>query len=386
MLNLEKKNPDRIPVGDRVVIYRRGKKGTWVAEFNDRGIHRRKSLSTCNRKAAIERATRIAAELVDGQFAPRPQVTIETAIDKYLDYLSVEGRARRTIVRYRGELRQFAAFAERKGIRRLTQMSMSLLDAYRAHRSSDHGAASVYHETVVIKQLFRWACRRGMISDNLIRDYEVKKPRRKDRTAPTLEQVNRILDECTSRQRPMIAMLAFTGMRVSSLQHQRRDWIDLDRRRMQYYDAKKRQTVQDVPIHNRLAAELAAAKNDGHTLLFTAAPSAKYPKGGRPISAKRLNTYFTAAARRAGISGFTLHSLRHFFKTFTINSNVPDRVVDAWLHHTDGSVRGGYYHPSWRASRKFMDRVPFDLQDSASNSRDDTKPQASDDQEQGDPQ
>ena len=47
-------------VGDRVTVYPRGKKNTYVADFWQDGVHRKVSLRTANKKVATERATKIA--------------------------------------------------------------------------------------------------------------------------------------------------------------------------------------------------------------------------------------------------------------------------------------------------------------------------------------
>ena len=88
-------------------------------------------------------------------------------------------------------------------------------------------------------------------------------------------------------------------------------------------------------------------------------PSGTYPNGGRPSNTKKLNYYFKAAAARAGVDGFAVHSLRHFFKTFCINNGVPREIVDRGQGHADGSVSGGYYHLNREVSKEHMHRVPF---------------------------
>ncbi|KKM01931.1 hypothetical protein LCGC14_1789500 [marine sediment metagenome] len=354
---------ERIPVGDRVVICRRGRKQIYNAEFSEGGVHRRKSLRTSSKKVAMKRATELAAQLETGEFKPTPRTKIRRAVAAYIAFLVAKDRARKTIVRYRGELNTFADFAEANNVYRLDQITASVFDKYRAHRGKDHKPATIYHESVIVKQLLKWSRRRDLIKVNPIVDYELEKPKREGKSALTLKQVNTILSECTPRQRRMIAMLAFTGMRVSSLQAQRLEWIEWNIGRMKYHDVKKRQIVENMPIHQRLAAELASLTEGDQELLFTAAPSPKYPKGGRPVNAKRLNEYFKMAAQRAGITAFTLHDLRRFFKTFTVNASVPERAVDQWLNHSDGSVRGIYYHLSWEESRRFMDMVRFDRED-----------------------
>lgn len=350
----------RVSIGDRVKIYRRGKKGTWTAEFQHSDSHRRKSLGTSNKKVATERATRLAAELAGGTYQAPKRVRLREGVDRYLEFLRTEDRADRTVTRYRGELERFVEFAESRRVRRLDAVGVSLLDQYRAERSRDCAPATVYHESVVIKQLFKWAKRRGLLATNPVADYRLNKPRLISRPALSLEQVNAILRQCSERQFRMLATLAFTGMRVSSLQVLERRDVDLEGGWLTVRDVKKRQQYK-LPIHSRLLAVLQEARREDkdHELLFTARPSRKYPEGGRPINAKRLNEYFKAAAERAGITGFTLHDLRHFFKSFTVNSGVPERAVDIWLNHADGSVRQRYYHLSPEESQAFMEAVPF---------------------------
>lgn len=58
---------ERIKVGDRVTIRKRGSGGTWQAEFHFSGEHRRKSLKTKNKKIAVQRASQLDAELVSGE-------------------------------------------------------------------------------------------------------------------------------------------------------------------------------------------------------------------------------------------------------------------------------------------------------------------------------
>jgi integrase len=356
---------ERIPVGDRVVVYRRGAKGIWTAEFSDGGVHRRKSLRTRNKKVAIQRATEVAGQLEVGDFRAAPnRVSIRQAIGDYIEFLVTNNRAHRTLTRYRGELNTFADFAAERNVRNLAQVSMSLLDSYRAYRAKDHEPATLYHESVVIKQLCKWSRKRGLILSNPIVDYELDKPRPKEKKAPSLEQVNLILEQCTPRRRAEIEMLAFSGMRSGEAQGLKRasvnlrdGWIDI----LDQVDGptKTASSVRSVPIHPRLLKLLMALPKHEYELFFVAEPSGRYPDGGQAINTKRLNEYFKAAAARADIEGFTCHSLRHFFKTFCINAGVPREMVDRWQGHTDGSVSGRYYHVHDATSKQLMDSVPF---------------------------
>jgi len=78
-------NRERIPVGDRVTICRRGSKGIWSAEFSLNGGHKRRSLKTQNKRFAIRKATELAAELEAGTYRSELPTKIRDAGDAYIE-------------------------------------------------------------------------------------------------------------------------------------------------------------------------------------------------------------------------------------------------------------------------------------------------------------
>jgi integrase len=83
------------------------------------------------------------------------------------------------------------------------------------------------------------------------------------------------------------------------------------------------------------------------------------------MNTKRLNEDFLTILKEFGIAagkkdGFTIHSLRSFFKTFCINAGVPREVVDIWQGHApDRSASAGYYKLSDEDSQISMKKVAF---------------------------
>ena len=66
--------------------------------------------------------------------------------------------------------------------------------------------------------------------------------------------------------------------------------------------------------------------------------------------------------------GLVVHSLRHFFETFCINSRIPQPVVDAWMGHAGHQGTGAlYYQLSDAESQKFIKQVPFEMKSATSS-------------------
>jgi integrase len=362
-------NSTRERVGDRVTIRPRGKKGIFVAEFWHDGQHRRRSLRTTNKRVARTRAAALEHQLSQGQLAKSPPpVTVREAIRRYLEHLKTEGRAPRTLTRYRGELDALADYLEGQlGIVGLSRITITSFDRFRQERRRNHKARTMYHEGVVAKQFLRWCVSRGLLTENPLRECRLSKPPITRRPAPTLAQVHQILEESGPAARDRILTLALTGTRVGELQALRTVDVDLAAGFInivqQLRGPTKTGLARRVPIHPMLASVLQKhLANNHHELLFTAEPSSKYPAGGHAFSPKQLNDAFRAAAKRAGLVGFTQHSLRHFFIRHCINNGVPERAVRQWVGQVGrkDSSTSEYYDLTELESLSFMNQLSFD--------------------------
>lgn len=363
-------DPTRVPVGDRVTIYQRGRKKTWTADFSSDNAHRRVSLRTTNKKVAVERATKLAAELTHGAFRPPPPArSVREAVDAYLTHLTTEDRAPRTLVKYRGELDRFVAFLAGRRVTRLGQVTASHFDAYRAARRATCSRKTVYSEGVLLKQLFKWSRTRKLVGENPLADVKLDKPPLEPKEGPSLAQVDAVLAAADEPLRSQLAVLAFTGMRSGELRRLQPGDVDLAAgwihiRSRPGAETKTRDS-RKVPIHPRLRAVLEALPATARPWLFCAAPSRYHPAGDHPVSTQRINERFTGLAGRLGLpagrpDGLVIHSLRHFFETFSVNAGIPQRVIDAWLgHNSDKSMAAVYYRLRDEDSQAFILRVPF---------------------------
>jgi integrase len=362
--------PERIPVGDRITIYTRGKKKTYVADFWADGRHCRLSLRTGNKKEAVKRATKLAAQLDDGAFRrPAPPVSVRQSIDDYIAHLTTEGRARKTTIKYTAVLIGFATFLAAHRATKLPQVTTRHFDLYRALRAPVRHRKTLYVEAVILKQFFKWCVSRQLVSNNPLAAIKLARPLLEPKGGPTLDQVNLLLASSAEPLRSQLAVLAFTGLRSGELQRLRPEdvdpaggWIHVVSRAGA---ETKTRTSRKLPIHPRLRAILEALPTGKRAFLFTAGASAKYPDGNNHINVKRLNEQFRRLAKRLGMpvgreDGFVIHSLGHFFETHLVHAGIPQRVIDTWLgHRSDRSMGAVYYKLADGDSQAFMTMVPF---------------------------
>src|SRR5690606_17500413 len=152
MQRKSKHKSNRIPIGERVVIYPRGKKGIYQADFHCGG-HRRVSLGTANLRAARRKAIEIEYRLQNCTYYPIPKNTIERktimnssdAIAAFIEFQETEGNRRKTVVRYRGILEGFFEFMETLGVHKLEKVTLTTFDKYRAFRKPNLAPKTMHH-------------------------------------------------------------------------------------------------------------------------------------------------------------------------------------------------------------------------------------------------
>ncbi len=349
---------DRLKVGDHVTIYKRGR--YWWEEFYFDGRQQRRSLKTTSAKQARLLAARTDRDLSLGEYDTSGKTcTIQEAIKAYLMHLATENRAASTLARYRSELERFETFARSHRAARLDQITIRLLEEFRAQRTHIVKPKTLYHETVVVKQLVRYAVSRRLLKSNPLAELEVRKPKAPHRRAYTLHEVQEILRVAKEPWRLMFEVLAFSGLRIGELQHL--SWNDVDlnggwlhvRSKPDVGWRPKNGEDRKVPIHERVQSALKRLPHVGRWV-FWQRRTIRGQVHVEPIDARRVLKELRATAARVGIGDATVHAFRHFFITFAADRGVQPLQLMRWVGHRDLSVILGYYHLGDAESQRGM--------------------------------
>jgi integrase len=213
---------------------------------------------------------------------------------------------------------------------------------------------------------------RHLLRDNPIAGYKLSKPPFEPKGGPSLKQVESILAASPKTIRPALAILAFTGMRSGELQRLKPGdvdtvggWIFI---RSRDGAETKTRLSRKVPIHDRARPHLQALGTRSRTW-YVSVHALERRDVPEQLDTNKLNEAFRSVLRSLSIpegrknGGFTLHSLRHFFETETVNQRIPQRVIDNWLgHNADRSMGAQYYRLSDDESQSMMRSVRFETQ------------------------
>jgi integrase len=158
-------------------------------------------------------------------------------------------------------------------------------------------------------------------------------------------------------------------MRIGELKHL--TWEDVDFQRgviliqpKEFLDPQTGQSAswkpktgnqRAIPISPAVRAVLEKAPRNSRWV-FTAGPSAKYPKGDHSLSDRRLLLYLKGVLKQLGLKGH-LHTFRHSLISHALTSGIPEAIVRQWAGHVDSEILKIYTHVADQTSQAAMQRL-----------------------------
>jgi len=179
-------------------------------------------------------------------------------------------------------------------------------------------------------------------------------------TALDPEEVARLLDAARSpAHRRAFLLAAYAGLRAGEVRALRWKDVDLRARTLTvrlsrcrgFLATPKSGNERLIPLHDVLFRELSSSgKQDPDALVSVT-------RKGKPWGEWGLRQVFNRACERAGLEGWRLHDLRHFFVTSLFRGGAPAPAVQALAGHADLSTTQRYAHTTRADLRSAMDRL-----------------------------
>ncbi|MBA2278572.1 MAG: tyrosine recombinase [Chloroflexia bacterium] len=281
---------------------------------------------------------------------------MEETIERFLAALETErGFSRNTIAAYRNDLVQFAAFLqqppEEDRLDPITDwgaLTEGHLGAYLLHlRGRDYASSTVARKTAAIKSFCAYLRRQNIVARDL--GEKVASPK-VDKYTPrviTPDEINRLLDQPALepadgrpervRDRAMLEVLYWTGMRVSELVSLDPDDLDMEQGTVRC--AGRAGRSRTLPLSARAVAATRHYLDGARPRLTPAedGPLFVNHRGGR-LTRQGFWLILKSYAHKAGIEDITPHTLRHSFAIHALNHGAELRDVQQLLGHVSIST------------------------------------------------
>jgi integrase/recombinase XerD len=278
---------------------------------------------------------------------------ISPAITSFLTHVRVEkGLSTNTVAAYRRDLLKFEAFAKKRKLSLEDARRDDLVDFLSSLYHQKLESRTVARHLVTLRNFFRFAQVKEMITEDPSVNLESPKIRRSLPGYLRLQEVEKLLaqpDEKTPiglRDRAMLEVLYSSGLRVSELIGLR--VMDLDRSAGCLRCIGKGDKERIVPIGKKATALVERYLRDARPKLLgkgTNSPALFLNRRGGSFSRVGVWKILSAYGRQAGLRvALTPHMLRHSFATHLLERGADLRSVQLMLGHSDISTTQIYTH------------------------------------------
>jgi integrase len=300
--------------------------------------------------------------------APSQSPTVAEAAEAWLAWIEVEGREPATLKQYRSHV--VYHINPRMGGERLATLTTPRINTLRDELLRDISRPLARKVVISVKAILKDAQRRGAVAQNVALPVSVRMSSR-DRhklvvgvDIPAPQEIQSLIQAATPQQRPLLAVLAFCGLRASEARALR--WADVDlkqgtitvRQRADEFRnigrPKSRAGERSIPVGpfvaNTLRMWKLASERNSLDLVFPAA------SGGVEHLKNLVRHVLIPPQLAAGIVTATgaakytgLHALRHFYASWCINRKqdggleLPIKVVQTRLGHASIAMTSDIY-------------------------------------------
>lgn len=287
---------------------------------------------------------------------PKP---LEEAVEEYLSYKA--GKGKRTVAKDRERLTAMLAFFGRET--KTTDLTAARIAQYERARATAPGhlgrpvkPATINRALSILRCAMRLWRAWGYVRE--VPRFELAREERGRLRYLEREEAARLLDACRRSQNPylyaIVTCALYTGMRKGEILGLTWDRVDFARGALVLVQTKSGEP-RDLPMAEAVYTVLADLRQ-------RQVRAGQLPVGlvfrradGRAWGA--ITTAFAVALRKAGITGFRFHDLRHTFASWLVMDGVPLAAVKELLGHASLTMTMRYAHLSPARLRDAVGRL-----------------------------
>jgi integrase len=319
-------------------LYRLETSGGYYALVKRGGKQFRRSLKTKDRKLAERRLNELRSQVGNLKITEESRLSFEEVAQRWMKATAhtVKSSTQR---RRESAVKNLAPFFAGVTIRNI---GPEHCERWVIERASKIAPQTMANELNVLRPIFAYAVKLGLMLNNPAKDIQRRKAVNKPMVIPTREQFRRLVE--TIRQSDgrldsqhkakagadLVELLAYSGCRISEAAAL--TWADVN------FEANTL-TIKGGDEGTKNSEQRVIPMTYALRALLTRFRSAKTVQAHDRISpTSRAKTCIQTACRRLSYPTFSHHDFRHLFATTCIESGVDIPTVSRWLGHRDGGA------------------------------------------------
>ena len=326
--------------------------GTWCIEFfDDRKEWQSLTFKDVRNKTEAEkRLTLFISDRERGKLNLPKKKHIPTLSEygqTYLDFCKNDKENT-----YLLKLRMVTTLTRHLGEYPIDKITPFIIEKYRLERKEKDGVkdSSVNIDVAILSHIYTVAIKAGILDVNPCRDIKkLKVAYFKDRVLTT-DEIALLLDRLQGKDRLMVLVGLFTGLRLGGVLGL--NWQDIDFTQKTILSSHKTGKLVSIPLSDYLEGELLRYKGDNsdnrifETREITNAVVIRYSE------------HFSHLFKTLGIQGFTFHNLRHTFSSLLQSElGIGAVVVQGMTGHSSLGMLQKYSHTGLDSKRNAIEML-----------------------------
>jgi integrase len=373
----------------------------WFACFTDKGGNQRQRSTHVRRDGTVESkrlAQKVADQYEDAYRKERTSANVQRTIRELHSEVTGESLPLSTIRAYfeswtkrkRNEVSEgtfdhydrcvmeFLKFLGEKADKPINLLSAEQVREFRDRQAEKVASKTVNHRLKTIRMVLGSARRDGFISDNpaeivpVVKDNSTSK-----RRAFTVDELKRVMSECSREWRSMVLFGLYTGQRLGDIARLTWRAIDLEKNEIRFVAQKTRKSAI-IPIsrHLRRHIESLPAGDDPDQPLHPDASRIVLKEGKVGTLSRQFYEILADVGlvekrahrktpdgekKRVGrrpSSGISFHALRHTATSLMKNAGVSPAVVQEFIGHDSPEINRIYTHMEIETLKSAADQLP----------------------------
>jgi integrase/recombinase XerD len=288
--------------------------------------------------------------------------TLEQAVELFArDGMPARNLAKHTRTNYLHDLTDLVQFLASRGVTRIADVSLRHLQAYQAEMDRrGYSSSTRNRKTQSIRILFQFLKLQGITEHNIAAQLVPPPIQKQEPRFLSEAEYQRLLRVAShnARDAAIIEMFLQTGMRLSELANLTLLDIEIPKRITQDVDTmgivrikRKGGKTAAIPLNYKacraVAAYLHVRPEIGHSALFVS-------QFKKPMSTRAIQHRITKYLKEAGITGASVHTLRHTMATHHVARGTDLKTVQETLGHADLATTTMYVSLAKTAQRKAL--------------------------------
>ena len=290
------------------------------------------------------------------------QTDFETLCVEFLRAKEATGRSPMTIRAYRYSLDCYRNFCEAMGYDGIDPFQPDAIEEFFSVRSAEVAEYTIYDYYRTLRAVFRWGMKRRLIADNPIEMIDTPSVTTKLPRRITYNEVMQLIVHIggrawlDARDRAMIQMLFFCGLRAGELTRMKIADIDVDQRLIMVKRNKtKGEALIPFPrsLQAPLRAWLAVRPDQPHDYLWVGLKHGLYKK----FELEGLRMMLRRRCIAAGLPVFNAHSFRHGCAIALLERGADIALIQRVLGHASIETSALYLRFDTSGLQDLYDRV-----------------------------